>query len=102
MHATLSRPATQSAASSASAQFTIHVDGEPCTVRAAQVWTIEEVLEFAQQFDGDIAGPHPLDTSEARLVADVLESRMIAPPRPRRRRQRPLSSRAMFFSSARG
>lgn len=102
MHATLPRPVNQCTAGSATAQFTILVDGEPCDVRATQVWTIEEVLEFDQHFDENMAGLNPQDMNAARLVADVLDSRMIAPPRPRRRRQRPLSSRAMFFSSARG
>jgi hypothetical protein len=102
MNATLPCHATRPTSPSAATQFTIQLDGEPCVVRATQVWTIEEVLEFAQQFDEAGAGPHPQDMSEAHLVADVLDSRMIAPPRPRRRRQRPLSSRAMFYSSARG
>ena len=102
MNATLPCHANRLPSPAAATLFTIQVDGEPCVVRATQVWTIEEVLEFAQQFDEADAGPHPQDTDEAQLVADVLDSRMIAPPRPRRRRQRPLSSRAMFYSGARG
>lgn len=94
MHATLPCPATRSAAD----RFTILVDGAACAVRAARVWTIEEVLEFEQQFDGDLSDMQPGD---AGLVADVLDSRMIAPPRSRHRRQRPLSSRAVFYSSGR-
>lgn len=102
MHATLPRAANPSAARCAAAEFTIHVDGEPCTVRAAHVCTIEEVLDFDQQFDEHMAGLTPQDAAAARLVADVLDSRMIAPPRPRRRRERPRSSRAMFYSSTQG
>ena len=34
------------------------------------------------------------------IVADLLESRMIAPPRQRRRGRRAVSSRAVFYAAA--
>jgi hypothetical protein len=60
---------------------------------------IAEVLGFEQEMEGgvaDLAG----NAADRNLIADLLDSRMIAPPRPVRRRQRPVSSRAMFFSTA--
>jgi hypothetical protein len=36
---------------------------------------------------------------DAGTLADLLDSRMIAPPRPRRRRDRAISSRALFYAA---
>lgn len=82
----------------------VRVDGAACTVNAATVWPIADVLDYEQHLDGVITGTipsadgsHPIATPE--LVADLLDSRMIAAPRPRRRRERAVSSRAMFYAS---
>ncbi|MFM7245377.1 MAG: hypothetical protein ACKO40_14565 [Planctomycetaceae bacterium] len=71
------------------------IAGETCTVRATTVWPIAEVLDFERQFDdvGMLQG----DAADADLVIDALESQMIAPPRPGRR-QRTVSSRALFYA----
>jgi hypothetical protein len=71
------------------------IAGETCTVRATTVWPIAEVLDFERQFDD--AGMLGADPTDAELVIDALESQMIAPPRPGRR-QRTVSSRAMFYA----
>lgn len=71
------------------------IAGATCTVRATTVWPIAEVLDFERQLDD--AGMLGADTADAELVIDALESQMIAPPRPGRR-QRTVSSRAMFYA----
>jgi hypothetical protein len=80
---------------SASACFTMQVAGTACRVRATTVWPIHEVLEVEAEMLL-AAGGH--EAAEGELLLDLLESRMIAPPRPRRRRERPLSSRAVFYA----
>lgn len=75
-------------------RYTIDVGGTPVTVRAATIWPIPEVLDHAEAIDGLLPDP----AAAADLVADLHDSRMIVPPRPRRRRQRPLSSRALFYA----
>ena len=65
--------------SSATTPRFITVGGRECMVRVTPVSPIAEVLEFDDEFE---AG-EPVD---ARMVMDLLDSRMIAPPRPRRRR----------------
>ncbi|MCE9631210.1 MAG: hypothetical protein K8S94_10925 [Planctomycetia bacterium] len=80
--------------------FAMNVDGETCTVRGTPVWPIAEVLDYEQQLDGLAAGTF-VDgdaTIDAELIADVLDSRMITPPRPHRRRQKAVSSRALFYA----
>ena len=82
------------------ALFAMNVDGETCTVRGTTVWPIAEVLDYEQQLDGLAAGTF-VDgnaTVDAALIVDVLDSRMIAPPRPHRRRQKAVSSRAVFYA----
>jgi hypothetical protein len=44
------------------------------------------------------AGDH--EAADAEMLVDLLASRMIAPHRPRRRRERAVSSRAMFYAGA--
>jgi hypothetical protein len=78
--------------------LTMQVEGDTCTVRAATVWPIAEVLDFEEQFDGAIAAAAGDVGIDADLIADMLDSRMIAPPRPRRRRQKAVSSRAHFYA----
>lgn len=80
--------------------FAMNVDGETRTVRGTTVWPIAEVLDYEQQIDGLAAGTFIDGGAEidAELIADVLDSRMIAPPRPQRRRQKSVSSRALFYA----
>lgn len=72
------------------------VDGDCVTVRATAVWPIAEVLDFERHLDDtlDMLGAGEAD---ADLVIDALDSRMIASPRAGRR-QRTVSSRAMFYA----
>lgn len=77
-------------------RYSIKVADGECVLRAAAVWPIPEVLDLEGQFEpGSDATQRFLDPC---LAADVLDSRMIAPPRPRRRRERTVSSRAMFYA----
>ena len=80
-------------------RYVVTVGETPCEVRVRTVAMIAEVLGFEQEMAGeveDLAG-HAADRN---LIADLLDSRMIAPPRPMRRRQRSVSSRAMFYGTA--
>ena len=90
MHATSvdSRP-------SAFRHFVFRVGAEEAQVRATAIWPVAEVL------DGEV-GPQAFGpvAADADLLRDLLESSMIAPPRPRRRRQRAVSSRAVFYQAA--
>lgn len=77
-----------------------------CEVRARAIAPIAEVLGFEAEMD--VAAEGLFDPSsglgpvaDGDTVADLLDSRMIAPPRLRRRRQRTVSSRAVFFGTAR-
>ena len=72
--------------------FFMTVGNRQCVVRVTPVCPISDVLEFDDEFDG-------IDAIDARMVADLLDSRIITPPRPRRRRERSVSSRAVFFSA---
>jgi hypothetical protein len=83
------------AESAATTLLAMQVDGETCTVRAAAVWPIAEVLAFEESFDGLESAAAEGDPA---LIADMLDSRMIASPRPRRRRQKAVSSRAVFYA----
>jgi len=82
-------------------EFVVHVAGEPLPIRAVTIWPIAEVLGADDQIDalrcdGTIAAD--ADTvSDAAVLADLLESLLIAPPRPRHRRERLVSSRAAFY-----
>jgi hypothetical protein len=81
-------------------RFTIKVDDAECVVRATAVWPIPEVLELESQLEpgSDEAARTSTRELERELIADVLAARMIVPPRPRRRRQRAVSSRAVFYA----
>jgi len=82
--------------SSSSACFVMRVAGTDCAVRATTVWPIHEVLEAEAEMllaAGD-------QEAAAEMLVDLLDSRMIAPYRPRRRRERAVSSRAMFYAGA--
>jgi hypothetical protein len=76
-------------------RYVVKVGDAECVIRAAAVWPIAEVLELESQFE---PGSESIDRGlEPTVVADVLDSRMIAPPRLRRR-QRAVSSRAVFYA----
>jgi hypothetical protein len=72
------------------------VDGDSITVRATAVWPIAEVLDFERHLDDAVAMFEP-GAADSDLVVDALDSRMIAPPRLGRR-QRAVSSRALFYA----
>lgn len=79
-----------------SACFVMRVAGTECTVRATTVWPIHEVLEAEAEMLLAAGDPEAAD----EMLVDLLDSRMIAPYRPRRRRERAVSSRAMFYAGA--
>jgi len=79
-----------------SACFVMRVAGTECTVRATTVWPIHEVLEAEAEM---LLAAGDQEAADEMLV-DLLDSRMIAPYRPRRRRERAVSSRAMFYAGA--
>lgn len=101
--------ATTSTANSADIAFVKSANGEatryvvtvgetPCEVRARTIAMIADVLGFEQEMEtgmANVAG----NAADRHLIADLLESRMIVPPRAVRRRQRPVSSRAMFYGA---
>jgi hypothetical protein len=79
--------------------LSMQVDGETCMVRTATVWPIAEVLAFEDLIDGVTTDSVDADMDPG-LIADLLDSRMIAPPRPRHRRQKSVSSRAAFYTGS--
>lgn len=93
-------------------RFVATVDAAPCHVRAATVWPIEEILSLEVEsvlmaaIEEGTAGASVViearDQAGGSLVTDLLDSRMIVPLRPRRRRERAVSSRAHFYSGAEG
>ena len=82
------------------ARYRMQVGDVECVVRAATVWPIPEVLDLDGQFEPGRFEAGPDSIADDELLADLLASRMIAPPRPRRRRERSVSSRAVFFSAS--
>jgi len=84
-------------------RYSIKVGDAECVVRATAVWPIPEVLELESQLEpgSDATAPATRDL-ERELIADILASRMIVPPRPRRRRERAVSSRAVFYAGTEG
>ena len=85
-------------------RYVVKTASTVCEVRARTIAPIAEVLGFEAEMvlsaDGvvDPASPAGWD-ADGGMIADLLESRMIAPPRLRRRRQRTVSSRAVFFGT---
>jgi len=77
--------------------YSINVAGAACRVRATTVWPIHEVLEVEAELLLAAGGQEAV---AGEVLIDMLDSRMIAPPRPRRRRQRPVSSRAVFYAGS--
>lgn len=82
-------------------RFVVHVGGTPCEIRARSVALIADVLGYETEMDAGFDAADSADT-DGVTVADMLDSRMIEPYRPRRRRQRGVASRALFFATARG
>lgn len=92
MRATTPRPASHTSADAT--LLSMQVAGDTCTVRATPVWPIAEVLGVEDAFDAFVDASTVLDDA---LIADAIESRLIAAPRLRRR-QRAVSSRAVFYA----
>lgn len=92
-------PALTNPAGGGAVPYVMTVGQTPCDVRVRTIALISEVLGFEQEMDGEIAELAG-DSTDRQLIADVFDSRMIAPPRVTRRRQRPVSSRAMFYGAA--
>ena len=98
--------------SSIGTEYVATVGSGACRVRGTTVWPIEEVLGVAVEAvllaaieAGGHDGPAVIDGHDpdtGALVADLLESRMIVPLRPRRRRERAVSSRAHFYAGNEG
>ncbi|MFM8735726.1 MAG: hypothetical protein ACKOC8_11085 [Pirellulales bacterium] len=75
--------------------LSMQIDGETCSVRSTTVWPIAEVLGFEAQLETACMVGCGID---AEFVTAALESQMIVPPRPRRRRERTVASRAAFYA----
>ena len=104
MNATTSSPSSSDtafvkSASGEGTRYVVAVGETSCEVRARTIALIAEVLGFEQEMEGEVTelAGHATDRN---LIADLLDSRMIAPPRPRRRRERAVSSRAVFFGAS--
>jgi len=85
-------------ASGAATRYVVNVGDSQCEVRARTIALISEVLGYEQEMDGNVADLEG-NSLDSHTIADLLDSRMIAPPRWHRRRQRPVSSRAMFYGT---
>ena len=84
--------------------FVVMVGDDPCTVRATGVCPIADVLsapEAERLGWEEMAALGVIDADDDSGEARVFGGGMISPPRLRRR-QRSLSSRAMFFAGPRG
>jgi hypothetical protein len=81
-----------SSASTSTVPHVIRVHGDDCIVRISAFQPIADVLGFEQELEAS-------ELADADTITDLLESRMITPPRPRRRRDRVVSSRAMFYAA---
>lgn len=92
MHATFPQMSRRPNDLAGSATFSLRVGAAACSVRAFPLATIQDLLGFEQEMENADAAD-----VDSELIADAIESRMIVPPRPRRRRDRAVSSRAVFF-----
>jgi hypothetical protein len=92
MHATQPQP-IQSSRHAGAALFSVRLNATHCSVRAFPVAMIHDLLGFEHEVEAGCD-----EATDPAFVADVIESRMIAPPRPRRRRERAVSSRAIFYA----
>lgn len=104
MNATGTHTPTATPGLTACERYVVKTASSVCEVRARTIAPIAEVLGFEAEMD--LAAEGMVDPSalggvdaDCGIVADLLESRMIAPPRLRRRRQRTVSSRAVFFGT---
>lgn len=94
---TVDMPAARRAAHRfVASRFMIRVGTEWSSIRAATIWPIADVVDAGSAIDAAL--PQAPATGH---VLDLVDSGMIAPPRSRRRRERPVSSRAVFYHSAR-
>jgi len=80
--------------------YVMRVGDEECTVRAAAICTIAEALEAVDEQAALLAGAWGAEPCDEGMVADLLASRMIAAPRRQRRRDRAVSSRAVFYAAS--
>ena len=96
---TTHQPAARRARRFTAARFAVRVGADWSPIRAATIWPIADVLAADVGLAGTAAGPQPAVETAERLVLDLIDSGMIAPPRPRRRRERPVSSRAVFYQA---
>lgn len=81
-------------------RFVVNVGGTPCEIRARSVALIADVLGYEAEMEIGLTAVDSAD-ADGLTVADMLDSRMIEPYRPRRRRQRGVASRALFFATSR-
>jgi hypothetical protein len=84
--------------------FVVMVGDDPCTVRATGVCPIADVLaapEAERLGWEEMAALGAVDAVDGEFAGRSLGGGMISAPRLRRR-QRAISSRAMFFAGARG
>lgn len=80
-------------------RMVINFGGADCEIRVRPILPIDELFGYEEQLE--LPGEPAATDSTAATVADLLDSRMISPPRSRRRRQRPVSSRALFYGQGR-
>ena len=85
---------------SAATRHVLKVGDVQCVVRVTALSPIAEVLGLDAELP--VAASGPADAVDATTMADMLDSRMISPPRLRRRRERPVSSRAIFYAPCGG
>lgn len=83
-------------------RLVMRVGDQECLVRVTPLVRIEDVLDCGADLQLAAEQEACVAIGEAALVAELLEARMIAPPRPRRRRDRAVSSRAVFYAAAEG
>lgn len=80
------------------------VDVDGTVVRGLPIWSITDLLDCDDQVDAAFAVSDTSgDQAEAALdpgtLDDIISSRLIAPPRRRHRRDRAVSSRAVFYQA---
>lgn len=86
-------------------RFVATVGGQDHVVRGLPIWPIADVLRFLDSVAGMECGWTTADepsgdaAAATGLLADLLDSSMISPPRLRNRRQRAVSSRAVFYQN---
>ena len=105
MNATGTVTFANAATSGSCDRYTVRTGSAVCEVRVRTIAPIADVLGFESEMDVAAEGlidPAALlgGATDGSTVADLLDSRMIAPPRPRRRRQRSVSSRALFYGTS--